>query len=177
VQRELSIPKIVFALAIGLYLLKCILSPATYHFIDSINLIFHEAGHSLLNFGDLVTATAGSLFQVLIPALCGVYFLARREYYSAMIIFMWMGQSLVNVSLYVGDAIAMQLPLLGGDGAMHDWNYALSVTNLIPYTAKIARGIYICGISVFAFASFFSFRLAYGESKAKAAPKYDWMAK
>lgn len=176
-QRELSIGKIVFALVIGLYLLKCILDPASYHFIDSINLIFHEAGHAILSFlGDLGTATAGSLFQVIIPALCGIYFLARREYYSAVIVFMWMGESLVNVSIYVGDAIAMKLPLLG-DEATHDWNYALSVTGLISYTSLIARSIYISGAVIFAISALLSLKLSYGVPKAAATPKYDWMAK
>jgi hypothetical protein len=70
------------------------------------------------------------------------------------------GESILNVSIYAGDSLALQLPLLGGQDSVHDWNYLLSTLNLLPATAKIAGGIRLLGIVVVALAAFGSVRFA-----------------
>ena len=61
---------------------------------------------------------------------------------------MWIGESITNVAIYAKDAIIMQLPLLGGDSVIHDWNYLLSTLNILKYTDIIGGIIYYLGISV-----------------------------
>lgn len=59
---------------------------------------------------------------------------------------MWVGQNFVNVSIYAGDAIAMQLPLLGDDSVIHDWNYLLSTLHVLSATPVIASILFAIGI-------------------------------
>ena len=58
---------------------------------------------------------------------------------------MWVGINLINVSVYAGDAIVMQLPLLGGDGVMHDWNYILTTLDTLSSTPTVATTLYGLG--------------------------------
>ena len=78
--------------------------------------------------------------------------------YSAALVLFWVGESLLNVSIYAGDALDLQLPLLGGEDSIHDWNYLLGSTGLLPSTHKIAAAIRIAGtLAIFA-AIFFSLK-------------------
>jgi hypothetical protein len=142
------------------YFLYCGFTPTTWHFIDNVDLIFHEAGHTIfILFGDFIHIAMGSGFQVLLPLLIAGYFFLTDQKVSAAITLGWTGQNLVNVSVYARDAILMQLPLLGGDGVMHDWHYLLNQTGLLAHTATIANSIYSLGIAliVISFGSAFYF--------------------
>ncbi len=120
-----------------------------WHFIDSVNLVFHEAGHTIFFFlGDYIRVLAGSAFQVAVPLLISIYFFINRQKISGAICLLWTGQSLLNVSVYANDAIDMQLPLLGGDSSGHDWNYLLSQAGILKYTHTIAYIIYVLGIAI-----------------------------
>jgi hypothetical protein len=126
-----------------------------------VNLVIHEAGHIIFRpFGEFMMIAGGSLFQVIMPALFVGYFWYNSKYYSAALVLFWVGESILNVSVYAGDSLALQLPLLGGQDSVHDWNYLLSTLNLLPATAKIAGGIRLLGIVVVALAAFGSVRFA-----------------
>jgi hypothetical protein len=131
------------------YFLYCGFTPTEWHFIDNVNLIFHEAGHTIfMFFGDFIHVAMGSGFQILLPLLISVYFYFNDQKTSAAITLGWVGQNLVNVSVYARDAIAMELPLLGGDGVMHDWNYLLNELHVLKYTPVIAHTIYGLGMTI-----------------------------
>lgn len=141
--------KAIFVIMITWYFIYCLKSLENFHFISGINLIIHEAGHSILFFfGEFIHVLGGSLFQVLIPLIFAIYFLSKEDVYSSGIILLWVGESMIEVSRYAGDAILMQLPLLGGDNVIHDWNWLLSYTNLIQYTSTMASAIYIVGVLI-----------------------------
>ena len=128
-----------------------------WHFIDNINLIFHEAGHTITYFfGQFISIASGSLFQILIPTVCCLYFVNEEKYYSASLLMFWIGQNFINISVYAKDAIVMQLPLLGGDSVLHDWNYLLSTLGLLNYTNFIANSLYFIGIMIFILALYCS---------------------
>src|SRR3954468_7030584 len=115
--------KTVIALAAGCYFLWAAFHPADWRFVDNFNLVIHEAGHILfMPFGQFMTIAGGSLFQVIVPAAFAVYFYYQEKYYSSALVLFMVGESLINVSVYAGDAVTMQLPLLGGDDSIHDWN-------------------------------------------------------
>ncbi len=59
---------------------------------------------------------------------------------------MWVGQNLINVSVYAGDAIVMQLPLLGGEGSFHDWHYLLSTLGILSWTPEVAAMLDTLGV-------------------------------
>jgi len=128
------------------YFLWCAYDPFQWHLIDGVNLLIHEAGHFVFRpFGEFMTIAGGSLFQVIIPSLFVGYFLFQNKFYSAAMVLFWVGESLLNVSVYAGDSLALQLPLLGGEDSLHDWNYILSTLNLLPATSKVAGIIRFLG--------------------------------
>ncbi len=160
-QRYGRYSRALVALIATLYFAHAAFIPNEWHFVDAVNLIFHEAGHFVfLPFGQFMHILGGSLFQVLLPLLYIGYFYFKQQYFSASLLLFWMGQSLVNVSVYASDAIAMQLPLLGGDGVGHDWNTLLSMLHLLPHTQAIGFGIYLVGVLVIGLATCLSFVFA-----------------
>ena len=131
----------------ALYFLHAASTPKDWHFFDGIDLIFHEAGHTIFSFfGEFIDVLMGSGFQVLLPLLISVYFFYTRQNFAGSLTLMWVGQSFINVSVYAGDAQVMQLPLLGVDAAMHDWNYLLSTLQALPYTSVVATALYDFGL-------------------------------
>lgn len=150
--------KLSVAIPTSLYFLYYLYTSTDWHFLDNLNLIIHEAGHPIFSiFGSFLGLLGGSLFQVLVPAVFVYYFYHRREYFSASIILFWLGQNLVNVSIYARDAVDMNLPLLGGDAVEHDWNTILGLLSLLNHTAFIANGIYAMGVGCIVCAIIFSF--------------------
>jgi len=136
-----------FAALVAVYGVICAASPSTYRFLDRVDLVFHEAGHVFFGFlGEFIGILGGSIMQVLIPAIVVVYFLARRQRYSAAITLFWVAQSLFNVSVYVRDARTRALPLLGGEDTLHDWGYILGKLNLLLWDRAIGNLIYAIGL-------------------------------
>ncbi len=130
----------------SLYALYYACTSTTWHFIDSADLMFHEAGHVIfLLFGEFISVCMGSGFQIFLPLFIAFYFLCHRQRISGAICLMWVGINLINVSVYAGDAIVMQLPLLGGDGVMHDWNYILTTLDTLSSTPTVATTLYGLG--------------------------------
>ncbi len=151
IRQNLDLTKLVMVLIVSSYFIYC-LSNENWHIIDSVDLIIHEAGHWIfIFFGQFIQVLGGSLNQVLIPLIFSIYFLIKKDYYSASIVLIWFGYNLVNVSVYIGDAYFMRLPLLGGDGVIHDWNFILSKLNLLKYCGLVAGIIKSLGIFVIIF--------------------------
>ncbi len=112
--------------------------------LDGANLIFHEAGHILFSpFGDFMQYLGGSLMQILIPAICAIYFWLHQQRSSSAVTLFWAGESLTNVAIYVADARRMELPLIGGD---HDWNYLLDALNLLNRAESLGGFVFILGV-------------------------------
>ena len=114
------------------------------------DLIFHEAGHILFSpFGVFLTTLGGSLTQVLIPIVCGAAFIAQGDRFGAAVMGWWTGQNLLDVAIYINDARALQLTLLGGfTGAEvegHDWERLLTMTNALHLDHRIANAVQIVG--------------------------------
>ena len=77
------------------------------------------------------------------------YFVWQKSYYSAAIVSLWVGQSILNVWVYASDAVVMQLVLTSGftgsEGSFHDWNYLLERTGLLGSTKTVAGVIRFVG--------------------------------
>ncbi len=116
-------------------------------FLDYVNLLIHEGGHMIfLPFGEFMNMLGGSLTQILAPCLFFVYFFLRKEFVSAGFIIFWIANNIVSVSVYMSDAIAMQLPLVGGEGVIHDWNWLFTKMGLLPQSEFIGGFFYWLGI-------------------------------
>jgi hypothetical protein len=153
--------KLTVAAIAGLYFCWCAYDPSQWHLIDGVNLVIHEAGHLIFRpFGEFLMIAGGSLFQVVMPGLFVGYFCYQKQFYSAALVLFWVGESILNVSVYAGDSIALQLPLLGGQDSIHDWNYMLSTLNLLPKTAAIAGAIRLLGTITIVVACLGSYKFA-----------------
>ncbi len=153
--------KLVVVIVASLYFFWCAYDPYQWHLIDGVNLVIHEAGHLIFSpFGEFIMIAGGSLFQVIMPALFVAYFWYTRKLYSAALVLFWVGESILNVSVYAGDSLALQLPLLGGQDSIHDWNYMLSSLNVLAQTAKIAGAIRLLGTLAILLASLGSYKFA-----------------
>ncbi|MDD5251419.1 MAG: hypothetical protein PHT12_02170 [Patescibacteria group bacterium] len=141
--------KLVGVILIGGYFLRAVAAPADWHLIDGVDLIFHEAGHTLFFWApEWLNIAGGSIFQVFLPLALAVVAWRRDQNYTAAVLLMWAGQSFVNVSVYAGDALKMQLPLIS-PYAEHDWNFLLWRFGLLRHTNLIAGIIKGVGLTTF----------------------------
>jgi branched-subunit amino acid transport protein len=115
----------------------------------------HEFGHLLTFWAPaLLCSFAGSFMQVAAPLGLGGYFWWRRDSFAAILMIAWAAESLNNVSVYVGDAQAMVLPLFNddGSGAGHDWHNILSAAGLLASTDTIASIVRTASVILFVIA-------------------------
>lgn len=91
-----------------------------YHFLDGVNLLFHEAGHLLLSpFGMWPHFLGGSLGQLVFPLTAMQHFWRQQQHDAMLLATLWFGESLMNIAHYMADANRQALPLVGG--GVHDW--------------------------------------------------------
>ena len=108
-----------------------------YHFVDGANLVIHEAGHMVfLPLGMTMHMIGGTFWQLAFPGIVAGYFVWRRQYYEAAAGFLWFGESVMYTAVYLGDAMTMKLPLVGGH--LHDWNWLLYRMGLLGQCETIA---------------------------------------
>ncbi len=157
-NQNVDIYKLAGSFIASVYAFVYVQSYTSWHFIDAANLIFHEAGHTLaIIFPQIIYIAAGSAFQILLPLCFSLYFFKDRQFFSGAILLFWVGINIINVSYYASDSIVMQLPLLGGDSSIHDWNFMLTYFNVLQYTPIIAKSIYTAGVLVLILAGILSF--------------------
>jgi len=121
-------------------------------FLHRVNLVFHEAGHVLFSpFGDFLHVMGGSLGQVLMPLIVMLSFLVKdRDPFAAAVGLWWIGQSAMDISIYIDDARSLELPLLGGGTGYdnpdrHDWNNLLARLGLLDSDHVLAQSVYMIG--------------------------------
>lgn len=125
--------------------------------LDWINLVMHEAGHTAFGYcGEFLHFLGGTIFQLAVPALIAGYFIREGKAAGVQFGLFWLGESLLNVSMYVADARALALPLLGGE---HDWNYLLGRMGLLNQDKLIAAFFVVAAAVVFAVAALWAFPL------------------
>ncbi|MCO5144389.1 MAG: hypothetical protein M9962_14995 [Oligoflexia bacterium] len=137
-------------LVYGIFLLwKVAFYPELFTPFDFLNLGIHELGHIVcMPFGEWIGIAGGSIAQVMAPLFGSWQFLRQRDYYGFAFTFAWLGESLGNLSVYIGDARKQKLPLanlFGGD-PIHDWNYLLSHANRLNSDIFFASRVQIIGL-------------------------------
>lgn len=154
---QLNYFKLIFAFLISLYFVYYAYTLTEWHFIDNLNLLVHEAGHTIfMPFGETIYFLGGSLLQILLPLIFVINFLFKQQKYSAAITLFWVGQNILNVSVYVGDAVNMKLHLIGGEGVIHDWNQLLFSLGWLRHTVLLGNIFYYSGLTVVALAAILS---------------------
>jgi len=113
--------------------------------IDTIDLFIHEGGHFVFGFlGRMIYFMGGSLMQVVLPSLT-IYVFLKSGFRTLIGTLYWLGQNLVNVSVYIGDAPYRRLPLIS-DSAIHDWNWILGHAGMMDSAATISGVVLVLGI-------------------------------
>lgn len=113
--------------------------------LDMVNLFIHEGGHGVFSiFGQFINALGGSLMQVLLPAATLVVFL-RSGPRSLMWTLFWLGQNIVNVSVYIMDAPYRQLRLIS-KYAIHDWGWIMDHLGITHLAEDFGILVLIIGI-------------------------------
>jgi hypothetical protein len=93
--------------------------------MDTINLYIHEAGHLFTRpFGRFICVLGGSLVQVLLP-LALLIVTWRKDVRQTPPVAFWVGESMINVSVYIADAPYRKLRLIAS-GLTHDWWWLLN---------------------------------------------------
>ena len=134
-------------------------NPIGESFLHDVNLVFHEAGHVLfIPLGRFMSVLGGSLGQLLMPAVVTAVFLLRHaNAFGAAVGLWWLGQSAVDLSVYIADARAGKLLLLGGITGQdapgyHDWTSILSRLGWLEHDHAIAGGVFLAGCALMALA-------------------------
>lgn len=113
-------------------------------------LIFHEAGHVIfMPFGEFMMVLGGSLFQLMVPAFFVGYFARRRDAYAACFATLYLAASMANLAVYIADARAGELPLLGGERSSHDWTFLLIEMKMLDRDVAIGRFVHNLAVMVF----------------------------
>lgn len=116
-----------------------------YHFVDGVNLLIHEAGHVLFTpLGQTAHMLGGTILQLAIPVAFCVHFLRRGERYAAALLGVWVAESLMYTGRYMGDAVAQQLPLVGG--GIHDWHWLLLRADLLRHAEGLGLAVHIVAV-------------------------------
>lgn len=141
------------ALVIGIsvYGIACLRSPETFRLLDFVNLPVHETGHLVFApFGEFISALGGTLLQLIMPLCFVVSFHRRKDHFAAAIVLAWVAQNLWNISVYIADARAQVLPLVGG--GEHDWAYILGRLGMLEHDQSLARAVRFAGALLFGWA-------------------------
>lgn len=96
----------------------------------------------------MLTLLGGTLLQVAAPAAFVVALWRRGDRHGATVPLWWLGQNCWNVSVYVRDARAEELPLVGG--GEHDWAILLGQAGWLRHDQAIGRAFWLLGVVLYA---------------------------
>ncbi len=127
-----------FAFLIGLGLFAVLLLATDFvPVLDHFNLAMHEAGHVLFAIlGATASLYGGTVMQFVFPLATALHFRRRGQPLAMAAMVAWGLQNLQYVALYLGDARARALPLVGGGD--HDWHRILSRWGLLAWDTRLA---------------------------------------
>lgn len=127
---------------------------APWLLLHSLDLIVHEAGHFFFRFfGQTMMIAGGSLLQILLPAIVAWSALTWGSRAGFQLGGFWLGQSLIDVSVYAADAKARALPLIGGlSDDYHDWYNLLRPIGWLDHAEAVGTAFVVAALIVWAVA-------------------------
>ena len=158
------IPRIALTVALAVYGLVSLRNPGAYRLLDNVDLAIHESGHLFFGFfGSFIAALGGTLMQLIVPTAFVVYFIRHGDRHAASVTLWWVAQNFWNISVYVRDAQAQLLPLVGG--GEHDWAYLLWRLGVLEHDQGIGQTVHAIGVVIFVISVW------WGIVSARAGPK------
>lgn len=121
-------------------------NPAERGLFGGITFGAHEFGHLFFAaFGEGMAIAGGSLMQLLVPLGAMALLLKQGDYFGVSVGGAWLASSLTDLAVYIGDARAHDLDLVGfGEDAVHDWAWLLGRAGALQHDlrlAGLARGL------------------------------------
>lgn len=146
--RTARIARLAFLAFLAVYGVMALRTPGAGRLLDNVDLAIHETGHLVFApFGEVLGFLGGTLFQLILPAAFVAHFAWRGDRYGAGVCLWWVAQNCWNISVYVADARAQALPLVGG--GEHDWAYLLDAAGWLSHDLAIARVVHALGVGLF----------------------------
>ncbi len=131
-------------IAASLFIIHAIIDEDRFLLLDYVNLPFHEFGHLFFGiWGEKIGLWGGTLMQLFIPLVILINFWIKRDIPGTAFGVFWIGENLLNISVYIADARSMSLPLVGG--GLHDWNMILSDMGMLQHDKLIALAVRTIG--------------------------------
>lgn len=87
------------------------------------------------------------MLQLAVPAAFAVALWRRGDRHGATVPLWWLGQNCWNVSVYVKDAQAQELPLVGG--GEHDWALLLDQLGWLERDQALGGAIFLLGVAIY----------------------------
>lgn len=112
--------------------------------IGTVNFYIHEVGHLvfMVFFNQFILTLWWTLFQLIIPIACLIWFYRQEDYFAVSICFARIGTNFFSISTYSWDAIRQVLPLYSFAWpwkGMHDWTYIFNRLWVIEHTELISN--------------------------------------
>jgi hypothetical protein len=143
--------RMALTLLLTIYGWVCLRTPGEYRWLDSLDLAVHETGHLVFAIGgETLHILGGTLFQLVIPAAFMIALWRRGDRHGATIPLWWMAQNCWNISVYIRDARAQELPLVGG--GEHDWAILLTQFGWLERDQLLGGVVYLAGAGLYAVA-------------------------
>ncbi|MFH0791051.1 MAG: hypothetical protein V2A64_05405 [Candidatus Omnitrophota bacterium] len=125
--------------------------------LKGLDLGIHELGHLVFApFGSFLRTAGGTILQCLAPVIAMVNFYRLRDFFAITLCFGWLAVNLFDVAVYMADARAMELPLVGpfagnAEYVRHDWNYLLGEMGLLQYDVTLAFWVRMAAVFIMLF--------------------------
>lgn len=121
-----------------------------YGIIDNADLVIHEGGHLIFYiFGSFIYTLGGTLMQMILPLIIAYYFFMNSYKTGLQCALLWLGQNLINISVYAQDARSHKLQLLGGNKVYHDWTYLLGKMGILEFDHEVGYIFFGAAILIF----------------------------
>lgn len=130
--------------------------PFVISIAQAFDFFLHEMAHVVTAFlPSILTASAGSLSEILLGIVLIVTAFKTRGYFSVMICALWFMLTCQSAGVYMADARAQKLELVslggaisGSDTATHDWHFVFGKLHILPADVFIGDTIRFIGIVV-----------------------------
>ncbi len=135
------IARLPFLVFFGYTFVRHLLDPFYNSVLGPLNLGIHELGHLIFMYcGMFLNVLGGTFTQCVAPIFGMVNFFRQKDWFSLILCFGWLSTNFFYIALYVGDARAMELPLVSPFGTLvvHDWNYLLGAMHLLNYDRTLS---------------------------------------
>ena len=122
--------------------------------LDTINFYIHELWHLvfMISFNQFIYVLGWTLFQLIIPTACLVWFYRQQDYFAVSICYAWIWTNFFSISTYSWDAIKQALPLYSFAWPwknLQDWNYIFTRLWVLEHAELISNWFRIIAIWFF----------------------------